>query len=108
MTNLLTKTPEELKSLIAEAQAQLDTLQRNKHKEIIAQIKTLAESIGVTVEIIHEDGKKASKKVKSAAPAKYRNPDDPSKTWSGNGMPPKWLKALTDAGRDKSEFLIND
>ena len=108
MTNLLDKTPEELKSLISEAQAQLDALQRNKHKEVIAQIKTLAESIGVTVEIIHEDGKKANKRVKATAPAKYRNPDNHSKTWSGNGMPPRWLKALTDAGRDKSEFLIND
>ena len=107
MTNLLTKSPEELKSLIAEAQKQLETLQRNKQKEVIAQIKALAESIGVSVEI-NADSKKASKKVKSAAPAKYRNPDDPSQTWSGNGMPPRWLKALTDAGRDKSEFLIND
>ena len=107
MTNLLNKTPEELKSIIAEAQAQLEILKRNEHKEVIAKIKALAQSIGVTVEI-NEDGKKVSKKVKSTAPAKYRNPDDPSKTWSGNGMPPKWLKALTDAGHDKSEFLIND
>jgi len=107
MTNLLTKNPEELKSLIAEAQAQLKVLERSKHKEVIAQIKALAESIGVTVEI-NEDGKNASKKVKSTAPAKYRNPNDPSKTWSGNGMTPRWLKTLTDSGRDKNEYLIND
>ena len=38
-------------ALIAEAQTQLEALKRNHHKEVIAQIKELAASIGVTVDI---------------------------------------------------------
>ena len=103
MTDIKNKSLEELHQLIADAQAQLKIVQRSKQKEVIAKIKELAESIGVTVEI-HEDSKDSSAKV----PAKYRHPDDYSKTWSGRGMTPKWLKTLVDSGHSKEEFLIKD
>ena len=103
MTDIKNKSLDELHQLIADAQAQLKIVQRSKQKEVIAKIKELAESIGVTVEI-HEDSKDSSAKV----PAKYLHPDDYSKTWSGRGMTPKWLKTLVDSGHSKEEFLIKD
>jgi DNA-binding protein H-NS len=102
MTEIQNKSEEELLALIAEAQTHLESLKRNKHKEVIAKIKKLAASIGVTVEI-HE----ASKTTAAKIPAKFCNPDNHSQTWSGRGLAPKWLKALIAAGRDKNEFLIN-
>ena len=107
MTDLKTKTPEELQAIIIEAQAQLENIQRSKNKAVIAQIKELAASINVTVDI-HEEGKRASKAAGVIVPAKYRNPDDYLKTWTGRGMTPKWLKELVTLGHDKSEYLIND
>ena len=106
MTDFSNKTPAELQAIIAEANAQLETIQRSKHKEVIAQIKELAESISVTVDI-HEDGKKARKAAGVVVPAKYRNPNDSTKTWTGRGMTPKWLHALIAEGRNKDEFLIS-
>ena len=91
-------------AVIVEAQTQLETIKRSKYKEVIAQIKELAASIGVTVEI-HEAGKATATSAK--IPAKFRNPDNHSQTWTGRGLAPKWLKALIAAGRDKNEFLIN-
>ncbi|WP_292573489.1 H-NS histone family protein [Methylomonas sp.] len=38
--------------------------------------------------------------------AKYRNPANPSDTWTGRGLMPKWLRQLVDSGRNKDEFLI--
>ena len=102
MTEIQNKSEEELLALIAEAQTHLEALKRNKYKEVIAQIKELAASIGVTVEI-HE----ASKATAAKIPAKFLNPDNHSQTWTGRGLAPKWLKALIAAGRDKDEFLIN-
>jgi DNA-binding protein H-NS len=102
MTEIQNKSQEELLAIIAEAQTQLEALKRRKHKEVIAQIKELAASIGVTVEI-HEASTATSAKI----PAKFRNPDNHSQTWTGRGLAPKWLKALIAAGRDKNEFLIN-
>ena len=107
MTDLKTKTPEELQAIIAEATEQLELLQRNKHKAVIAQIKELAASINVTVEI-HEERKKSSTRAGEIIPAKYRNPNDSTKTWTGRGMTPNWLKKLITDGHDKSEYLIHD
>jgi DNA-binding protein H-NS len=104
MIDLQDKSPEELQRLIAEAQVQLEAKQSSMRKEVLVQIKELAASIGVTVEI--QDAKKGNKRL-STVEAKYRNPDDHSKTWSGRGLAPKWMQALLAAGHSKDEFLIN-
>ena len=103
MTDIQNKSQEELMALIAEAQAQLEAIKRSHYKEVIAQIKELAASIGVTIEI-HETSKATSAKI----PAKFSNPDNPSQTWTGRGMAPKWLKELVEKGHDKNEFLIDN
>jgi len=53
ITEIQNKSQEELLAIIAEAQTQLEAIKRSKYKKIIAQIKELATSIDVTVEI-HE------------------------------------------------------
>jgi DNA-binding protein H-NS len=37
---------------------------------------------------------------------KYRNPEDPSETWSGRGKQPRWLTAALKTGHKIEEFLI--
>ena len=37
---------------------------------------------------------------------KFRNPTDPSATWSGRGKPPRWVVELLAAGRNIEEFRI--
>lgn len=103
--NLENKSPEELAVLIAEAQAQLQNRQQSKRKEVLAQIKELAASIDVIVQII-ESPKKTDKRASSVA-AKYRNPANSAETWTGRGLMPKWLRHLVDSGRNKDEFLIH-
>ena len=39
---------------------------------------------------------------------RYRNPDDPSETWSGRGKQPRWLAAALTKGRAIDEFKIAD
>ena len=51
--------------------------------------------------------KKASGKSGGKVPPKFRNPANPSETWSGRGKHPRWLAAYVAQGRDTSEFLIN-
>ena len=102
MTDIQNKSKEELMALIAEAQAQLEAIKRSHYKEVIAQIKELAVSIGVTIDI-HETNKATSAKI----PAKFSNPANPSQTWTGRGMAPKWLKDLVEKGHNKDEFLID-
>jgi DNA-binding protein H-NS len=36
---------------------------------------------------------------------KYRNPKDPSETWAGRGLQPRWLKAAIKSGKKLESFL---
>ena len=38
---------------------------------------------------------------------KYRNPDEPSETWSGRGKQPRWLAAALKTGHKIEEFIIS-
>jgi DNA-binding protein H-NS len=37
---------------------------------------------------------------------KYRNPDNPTETWAGRGLKPRWLAAAIKAGRKLEDFAI--
>jgi DNA-binding protein H-NS len=37
---------------------------------------------------------------------KYRNPDNPSETWAGRGLKPRWLAAAIKAGGKVEDFAI--
>jgi DNA-binding protein H-NS len=37
---------------------------------------------------------------------KYRNPDNPSETWAGRGLKPRWLAAALKAGKKLEYFSI--
>lgn len=37
---------------------------------------------------------------------KYRNPEEPSETWSGRGKQPRWLAAALKTGHSIEEFVI--
>lgn len=104
MVNIENLSPAELQNLIKDAQTKLEQKKNSMRKEVIAQIKELAASIGATVDIIDD---KKSKKSTSAVTAKYANPHNPAQTWSGRGLAPKWMQALNAEGRSKEEFLIN-
>jgi DNA-binding protein H-NS len=50
------------------------------------------EASGFPAEKPKEPEKK--KRVKSARPAKYRNPSNPEQTWTGLGKPPAWVDVV--------------
>ena len=104
MTNYEDLSLEELQGVIKNAEEALKVKQFSKRKEVLSEIKRLAESIGVTVEI-HDKNENLVRTVKKVQP-KYRNPDNYEQTWTGRGVMPKWIKSLVDQGRDKAEFLI--
>ena len=96
---------EELHDLAAKAQRALEDKRKESRKTVIAQIRELAESIGVTVTITDGDRALSARKGSKVA-AKYRNPHNPDQTWTGRGVKPRWLAALVNEGRQIEEFLI--
>ncbi|MCK9619879.1 MAG: H-NS histone family protein [Methylobacter sp.] len=104
MTEYQNLSEHELQAVIENAEKALKNKQANKRKEVIAQIKELAASIDVSVEI-HEPEKASTRKGSKVA-IKYRHPDDLNKTWTGRGVAPKWMQELLSAGHDRSEFEV--
>jgi DNA-binding protein H-NS len=39
---------------------------------------------------------------------KYRNPNEPTETWSGRGKQPRWLTTALTTGHTIEEFVISD
>ncbi|MBP6797381.1 MAG: H-NS histone family protein, partial [Luteimonas sp.] len=39
-------------------------------------------------------------------PPKYRNPANPTDTWTGRGKQPRWLADLVKKGKKPEDFLI--
>ncbi len=39
---------------------------------------------------------------------KYRNPDEPSETWSGRGKQPRWLVSALKSGKTIADFEISN
>jgi DNA-binding protein H-NS len=44
--------------------------------------------------------------VRGPVAPKYRNPDNPSETWAGRGLKPRWLAAAMKAGKKLEHFSI--
>lgn len=104
MTDFNQLSESELRAVIENAEKALKDRQSSKRKEVIAQIKELAASIGISVEI--QDADKKTDRRSNAVAARYRNPNDPTQTWTGRGLSPKWMQALIAQGHDKSAFEI--
>lgn len=104
MTDLQHLSASELQAMISDAEKALKNMQVNQRKEVIAQIKELAASINVTVDI-HEGDKKPVRKTKKVA-IKYRDPNNAENTWTGRGVMPRWFSALLNEGRQRSEFEV--
>jgi DNA-binding protein H-NS len=43
---------------------------------------------------------------RGAVAPKYRNPENPSETWAGRGLKPRWLTAAMKGGKSLEDFAI--
>ena len=120
--NLEGLSAKELQALIAKANQRKKSLAKRKPIAAVRKkIVSLAKAEGYTVDelfgtarMVREKAgtparkttaRKSSQKGSKVEP-KYRNPADPTQTWSGRGMAPKWLAAELAKGRKLEDFAI--
>jgi len=109
--NLDTLSPKELQALIADAQSKMKAAHANLIQDVRKKMDALLSISELTLSEVYptRGGKKAASKkgnVGSVAP-KYRDPSDPSKTWSGRGRQPLWfVDALKRRGITAESLLI--
>ena len=76
-----------------------DTEKASLKDELIAR----AQEAGFNITDLFPAGRKGVAKSKGSSGSLYRNPDDPSLTWSGRGRKPKWL---SESGSDIERFRV--
>lgn len=94
---------EELKALQKDVDKEIKNFKSRARTAAMKDLQAVAKKHGLSVEEII--GKKGKGK-KPAAPAKYRNPNDPSQTWSGRGRQPVWYKEALAKGKSAKSLEI--
>ncbi|MGR3371673.1 H-NS histone family protein [Pseudooceanicola nanhaiensis] len=93
---------DELKQLRKEVDNAIRTYQDRERKKALAALEEKAQEMGFSLSELTTAGSKSRK----VHPAKYRHPDDSSKTWSGRGRQPAWVKEILSSGGDLDDYLI--
>ena len=81
-----------------------DQVDTTLHAKVADQRRSLEAELGRLSRFSASKGGKAGTRG-SVAP-KYRNPDNPSETWAGRGLTPRWLAAALKAGKKLEHFSI--
>lgn len=82
------------KALAGLKKKELKAAKEAAEKAAAAHGFSLAELTGATAKV----GRKKATGPKTKAPAKYKNPNDASQTWTGKGRQPQWFKDAMSAG----------
>ncbi|RLA11264.1 MAG: H-NS histone family protein [Gammaproteobacteria bacterium] len=107
-TDLAHMSIEDLQQLISNAEDTIKKIQREKRSEVVRQMRQLATTIGVSIDIVPES-RATSKRTgaqRPKTPPKFHNPADPSQTWTGRGPKPKWFKDAIASGKNPDALLI--
>ena len=105
-----TKNPENMTHAeLTELRSQIDHLmaekQNSEKAELREKMAEMAKAHGLTIQEVF--GKKGGGKGNGSVAVKYRDPKNPSNTWTGRGRMASWLVAATKGGKAKKEdFLI--
>lgn len=99
----------ELTDLRAQVDRALETLAERERDAALKAADEAARAYGFSLAelgVAPGKGKRKAKASGSQNPPKYRNPDNPSQTWSGLGRRPQWVKDAEAQGTPLEELAI--
>ena len=102
----------DLDSLIKQANKRKSALtRRTPVAQVRKKLTAMAKAEGYTIAELFGGAKATTRKTAKGratgkVPPKYRNPAKPSETWSGRGLPPRWMAAQLKKGKKREDFLI--
>lgn len=126
LVDLSQLSEQELRDLSSSIERELAGRREQKRRELIASIRSQAQALGVAPEeLAAELARKPRRGAAGAAEhgaadgrtngaadgrskvkPKYRNPNDPTQTWAGRGVKPRWMQALLAQGASMEDFRI--
>jgi DNA-binding protein H-NS len=97
---LLNFSKSELEDLADKVSKAIKYKENERRSRILAQIQEMAIEANIGVDFYDLESRKKE------LPIKYRNPDNPTQTWRGRGIMPRWLQDEIAKGRTKEDFKI--
>ncbi|SRR6266852_136587 len=90
---------------LAKLKDQVDTILRTK---VADERRTLQAELGELSRFSTSQLRSKGLRLGARGPVapKYRNPENPSETWAGRGLRPRWLAAAIKAGKKLEHFSI--
>lgn len=105
MKQLDEMTKDELDALIKDAQKAKTERDKQAREEAKDQINSILKETGFKLEDLFP--RYAGPKTETTpGDIAYRDPNNPSNTWTGKGRKPRWLKEREDAGASLDEFKV--
>lgn len=99
---------EELQDLARDVEHEIAARREAEKERVLAQMRELAESIGMTLEDLlrqqRKRGSAAGGGDSTGMAAKYRHPENPGLTWAGRGKRPQWVTDWLSSGRTLQEL----
>ena len=92
----------ELVDLRAAVEKEIVASERKKKKDALQAAQAAAAEYGFTLAEL--TGRKGLRPIDTSP--KYRNPEDPTQTWSGFGRRPSWVNRELDDGKELSDLEI--
>jgi DNA-binding protein H-NS len=90
----------ELRALQERVEDAIAEREQQERADVKAKIADIASKSGFSVGELFGSGRNGKR---GAADIKFRNPKDPSQTWTGRGRKPNWIVA---AGGDAERFRV--
>lgn len=93
----------DLQELKKDIDKEISSRRKQEEKKAREELKKVAAEYGFSLnELV--GGQAAKPKSRAKGTVKFRHPDDPSKTWSGRGRKPVWIKEWEAAGRSLDDL----
>ncbi|MEM7720736.1 MAG: H-NS histone family protein [Pseudomonadota bacterium] len=93
---------DDLKQMQKDVAKAIESFEARKRQDALAAVQARAEEMGFSL----NDLVGATKAGGTKSAPKYRNPDDPTKTWTGRGRQPQWVKDHLASGGKLEKLLI--
>lgn len=94
----------QLKALRKDVEKELSSRRAAEQKRAREELKEVASKYGFSLNELVGGSSAGKATRRTRAPVKYRHPDDPTKTWTGRGRKPLWIKAWESSGRSLDEL----
>ncbi|MEM1234393.1 MAG: H-NS histone family protein [Pseudomonadota bacterium] len=91
----------DLQKLRKDVDKAIDSFDERARQDALAKLEIQAKELGFSLAELT-----GARKQKSVNPPKYRNPADPSQTWTGRGRQPQWIKDAVGKGESIESFAI--